>query len=144
MSARYKPGSRCQSVWEVYEASGAEAAIEKGRALGLSESTLKNWIRHGVWTVADGKQRKEEKAAKPPSIVETKLRNLEDKIVQIEEGRKKYRGPRVHLRSDPRCKGVLIDRGHDQQWEIKWDNGNVLNMSGRTQFEIAEWIVIEE
>lgn len=45
MSARFKPGSRVQQVWEVFEAKGAEAAYNFGLTLSLKATTLKAWCR---------------------------------------------------------------------------------------------------
>jgi hypothetical protein len=45
MTARYKPGSRVQKVWEKFETDGPEAAVTFGLTLDLKPGTLREWMR---------------------------------------------------------------------------------------------------
>jgi hypothetical protein len=47
MTARFKPGSRVQQMWEAYDKDGPKAATALGPSLNLSPSTINGWVR--VW-----------------------------------------------------------------------------------------------
>lgn len=133
MTTKYKPGSRVQRVWEVYEKDGAEAATKFGATLALAPTTLKSWCR--MW--AKGQTRTSEAsgggAKREPREVLTPEQKLEKKNQLIAFGRR-----RVHCTWWPERHGTLIKEGPEVS-EIRWDEG------GRHDFiPNSEWKDIED
>jgi hypothetical protein len=96
MSARYKPGSRVQSVWETFESDGADVAIARGVSLSVSLATLRQWTR--AWSKESGSPF----AARPeraPRPMQTK--------------------PTVVVKFDRERVAYLIEKGPEQS-HVRW------------------------
>jgi hypothetical protein len=101
MTTKYKPGSRVQKVWEVYEKDGADKAFKFGLTLALKETTLRAWVR--MWS--NGKVR-----------IEATGKSAEEKKQGTIVGRH-----RICASYDRERLGVILKRGEEVS-EVRWDD----------------------
>jgi hypothetical protein len=111
MSTKYRPGSRVQQVWEVYEKEGADGATAFGKGLGLADGTLKGWMR--MWSTGIDKKAKMPSppiSTKPPTkVIRTSRSMLGKERIRV-----------IGIEGE----AYLIAQGPDQS-EIRWvHNGN--------------------
>jgi hypothetical protein len=80
-ATRYKPGSRVQACWELYQKSGAEACLGAAVAMNLALSTVRSWVRG--WDKENGKAPERATAPAGPIVMHTKklitVRYVKDK-----------------------------------------------------------------
>jgi len=100
----FKPGSRVQAVWEVYEKGGQQAAFDFGNTQNLAESTLLSWIRGWAKNAkqpnevkASGSKPKAAKAGSAPIITPTTVRVRGIGYPKERHGTVKQPGPEVSL-----------------------------------------------
>lgn len=113
---RYKPGSRIQSVWEVFLTKGPKEAFEFGGTLGLKVVTLNHWCR--VWGRETGKAVQIDSAAKTAR----KSRTVESTK------------PRYKLSKKSNRTFIIIEAG-DQQSLCRWTD------TGEDQCMVNSWMI---
>ena len=121
MTAKYKPGSRVQLVWEVYESKGAEAAYNHGLTMDLKATTLKSWVR--MWAKELGQD--------APSI--------KTAIIPVNSEVAISRHKRVYAKYWPERLGVLLSAGPEVS-HIRWDDGSTADhyLTNRLIVEVTE------
>lgn len=110
MSTKYRPGSKLQKLWEVFEASGPVAALAAGEGIGLAASTTSSSVK--IW------QRDKGKVA---TVSKVTGKAVASSIVHEARGRR-----RVFASYDPENLGWVVRPGPEVS-EVLWDNGMTSN-----------------
>ena len=126
MSARFKPGSRQQDIWEAWEKGGVPAAYAAGKKTTLIPDTIRRWT--ATW------EREKKKGVVP------QLRK--EAATKPEPGRrvKSSTRPRVRVEWDPKAATVVFAEGSEVS-EIEWleRSGDFIAAGHRAYVPNKQW-----